>query len=293
MTGREQRPQRHARGRGRRRRAPAGTGTWTPPVRAETSASGESAAPTVSSRQPRRAASAARPSGPGARPDSDTATTRSIEPTQPGSGRPRRTVTGTGEPLPASRVEDVGDDGGAAEARDDDRTRAPLDRGAGDAAPPRRPPSAMRTWAPAPASARRLPEGSAAARPSASSRSCSSSAMAWRPVPERLAGPVGAGQVRVRASSTSRTGMPVVDPVGQRAAGALELRRAVRALAVDQRASGRRGSGGSRAARVRSSRSGAIFGASAGRTARPGAADAARAPRRAPSPSSPGPRPRR
>ena len=68
-------------------RCVVGTGTCTPRARAHTSASGDPSRPTVSSRQPRRAASVATASGPYARPDTDTATTRSSGLTQPGQRR--------------------------------------------------------------------------------------------------------------------------------------------------------------------------------------------------------------
>src|SRR5207342_188117 len=77
-------------------------GTCTPRARAQTSASGDPSRPTVSSRQPRRAASAATASGPWARPDTDTATTRSSGLAQPGSVVECTGNTGTGLPGPAS-----------------------------------------------------------------------------------------------------------------------------------------------------------------------------------------------
>src|SRR3954470_2377339 len=197
--------------------SPGGTATCTPPVRSDTSASGERAWPTVSSRQPRRAASAASPSGPGARPDIETATTRSSGPTQPGSGKPRRTDTGTGELLPASNVSTSPTTADpprlattTARGRPSDTIRAvPASAVAV---------SAIRTWAPAIASARRLPDGSAATRPSASSRSCSSRA---------ISGP--------RTSLVDQQDRnPVVNAVGEGAPGALQLRAPLRALLVDQ-----------------------------------------------------------
>ena len=98
--------------------------TWTPRPRAQTSASGESGAPTVSSAAPRRAASAASASGPGARPDWDTAMTRSSGPIQPGqrglaARRHRDRRPGLGE-----HVEDVAHDGRAAERGDEHRPGA-------------------------------------------------------------------------------------------------------------------------------------------------------------------------
>ena len=73
-------------------------GTWTPRARALTSASGESAAPIVTMKAPRRAASAAIDRAPAARPDCETAMTTSSAPTQPGSGPDAQACTGRAAP---------------------------------------------------------------------------------------------------------------------------------------------------------------------------------------------------
>ena len=103
---------------------PRPTATWVPRACRLTAASGESSAPTVSSVAPRRAASAASASGPAARPDSETATTRSSGPTQPGSGqvapdRERHRGARAGQ-----QSEHITDQRRAAERGDEDRARA-------------------------------------------------------------------------------------------------------------------------------------------------------------------------
>ena len=154
-------------------------GTWIPRARAVTSASGESAAPTVSSRHPRRAASAATASGPSARPDSETATTRSTGPTQPGRVLVRTGWTGTGAPGPAraasrspTTAEPPRADTTTARGRPSSATRATSASAASVAA--------SRTCAPAEARARRVLRESASARASTSSRSRSSSGSVMR-----------------------------------------------------------------------------------------------------------------
>ena len=97
-------------------------GTCTPWARAQTSASGESAAPTVTRKAPRRAASAARASVPAARPDWDTAMTTSRAPTQPGSDPDEQLWTGRAAAPRGHGLEEVGHGDGAAGGRDDDPT---------------------------------------------------------------------------------------------------------------------------------------------------------------------------
>src|SRR6478736_5783685 len=96
---------------------PTAIGTCTPWDRAHTSASGESAAPTVTRNAPRRAASAARARVPAARPDCDTAITTSRAPTHPGREPDEQLWTGS-----AARdgLEEVGHSTGAACRCDDD-----------------------------------------------------------------------------------------------------------------------------------------------------------------------------
>ncbi len=100
--------------------AGSATSTCTPRARAQTSASGESAAPTVRRDAPRRAASAARASGPPARPDWDTAMTRSSGPTHPGSGRVATARDRHRRAGFRQEVEDVADDGRTPERGDED-----------------------------------------------------------------------------------------------------------------------------------------------------------------------------
>ena len=170
--------------------------TCTPRPRAQASASGESAAPTVNKDAPRRAASAASATGPMAYPDCDTAITRSSGPTQPGNGPSRRVVTGTGElgSVRRSRTSPTTDEPpraakSTARGRSPEATRSMPDSCAAT--------TARRTWAPDRARARRLSLQSSRARASTSSRAASSrKAIARRPQPGR------------RASSMRRTGMP-------------------------------------------------------------------------------------
>ncbi len=152
---------------------PTGTERWIPRARAATSASGESAAPMVSRAAPRRAASAASATGPSAWPDCDTATTRSMEPTQPGSGRLRRIWTGTGEcgSASTSRTSAMTADPPSA-ATSTDRGRSPPVSRSNRASAARS--TACRTCAPAVARARRVWRESRAASACWSSRTLSS-----------------------------------------------------------------------------------------------------------------------
>jgi hypothetical protein len=154
----------------------------------------------VRSAAPRRAASAANATGPSACPDCDTATTRSMAPTQPGNGRLCRVCTGTGDAGSASSSSTsaiTADPPSAATSTD--RGRSPPVSRSNLASAARS--TACRTWAPAVASARSVWRESSAARACWSSRALSSM--------YGMVSRASAGYSRVdRASSASSTGTP-------------------------------------------------------------------------------------
>src|SRR6478752_3523306 len=147
-------------------------GTCTPWARAQTSASGESAAPTVTRNAPRRAASAARASVPAARPDWDTAMTTSRAPTQPGSDPDEQLWTGRAA-APRDTASKRSATATEPPAAATTTPRGPTSRSRS------RPASAeaatvRRTWAPAPARARSVSLASREARARAAARRASS-----------------------------------------------------------------------------------------------------------------------
>ena len=184
---------------------PTGTERWIPRARAATSASGESAAPMVSRAAPRRAASAASATGPSA---SARLRHRDDEVHGADPARQRAGCAGSG-PVPASsrlgqQLEDVGDDRRPSERRDERRTGAVRRRSAARTARPR--PGRPRA-APAPRRSRgRAGSGGSPGQPGPAGRRGRSRRC--------RACPLAGGQSWVeRASSASRTGTPVVDPV--------------------------------------------------------------------------------
>ncbi len=150
-------------------------GTCTPWDRAQTSASGESAAPTVTRNAPRRAASAARARVPAARPDCDTAITTSRAPTHPGKEPDEQLWTGRAaapRETASKRSATAPEPPAAATTTPRGSTSRSRSRPASPAAD-----IVRRTWAPAPARARSVsPESRDARAPSSSRRASSNTA---------------------------------------------------------------------------------------------------------------------